>query len=263
MMYFGLIYLILNILGTLLLFVLRVYISQNFYLRQRIPLIVILNSICIICFNIASNIEFIFPSFLSYLFIFIMKNIGMGIPCFIYSYRGLIMYFNYKKNYNKLLNQDYIEPIIIYRSFVFIFILYKLYIISIIILYYKKEFDENSWQYIPLHVLFFIYLFISYPSIIYLLYKINEGDVIKEYIFCFISLSIAFILNIINIYIFNNMTINLIQTTINFIVHSICCVYPLFYSIKYKPKKNRKIKEIFYFKDDIVNERNIIMKILL
>lgn len=88
------------------------------------------------------------------------------------------MYFNYKKNYNKLLNQDYIEPIIIYRSFVFIFILYKLYIISIIILYYKKEFDENSWQYIPLHVLFFIYLFISYPSIIYLLYKINERNII-------------------------------------------------------------------------------------
>lgn len=218
-------------------FILLIYSKTKYFINNR-PCLLMVSTLTIIVLCDLHLIKVVFGEKIHHLIYFNLQNISIMVCISFYSYRGLITFIN--NDINKIKN--------LRICFLLLNILTIFYILFINVFYYNINIESNDWQYYPIWIIYFIYLLIFHP---YIIYKLNNYDIRNDYIYSMILLITGFIIESVDIiypsiyYHFNNYEI--IKRYIHFITTFFTCVsyslIPLIKNLILKYKKDQNIKE--------------------
>lgn len=244
---------ILILLITLFVFIYCIIFYNRYYINRKRPEILILISILVLLYIILLEIEFLKTNL-------IIKLIRDIIGCFsgtLTIFREVNIYVEKCNiNKNKLKKINIIHIISFITDIILIF-----YTFTIIIYYYKNNFEEDHWQYYPFNIKYICSVILVYPLIFYMLYK-KDVKCIKETIYVCFLLCITYIFHILYNFVFTNSDLfkfisKIIISSTIMMIHLIYCVMPIYYIFKFKNIKKENYNVFYKFnignkKDNII-----------
>lgn len=241
--------LIILVLGLSLFFsnlLMIIYSNKSIYIFNKKPLLLLFVTLSLIIIWSLQLLKNSFGNKIHYLIYFNLYTIFMTSSVTIYTYRGIYIYLKYK--YDK----TFYSKLIIYRIIIIIINLCSfLYIIFINANYYNNYFGFENWKYYPILIIYFIYLIIIHPLLIFFLNKIEKKDIRNDYIFSMFILLSGFIfefISLLDLDVLRNYEYENIKNYIHCLTGVlICSFYNLFPLLKFifKKKYNKEEKDIY------------------